>query len=378
MYWLAVSSKDGQILTELPYIDVPKVSQTLGRYETAAATLPIAVDYAPDDWKSATKRGAAFLVLLDDNPNDPAHGIPLWGGLITKRTLSGEDTAKLSLVTAEGYLDRRYTGDKTYTAVGQNTIFQDLIQSYVAVGSNGGIPIRVAIVNGGAGQVRDRSYFDKDDKTIYSTITDLAGVDGGFEWTIGWEWQSSPERLTMVAYVGDRIGSAVLPGLAPAAVFEMPGAVSSFSIVEDYAAGRGANDVMASSSGEGDTRPQSPRQVFADPDLPTFEYRWTPSTSITSIDTLTSHAERALTVLKDGSTALSLSAAVAGAPRLGVDWALGDDAGYDVGAPDYLGRDTVPAFPGGITGTARVGGWSLDLQPTSMVTPVLVGTDGDF
>ncbi len=52
-------------------------------------------------------------------------------------------------------------------------------------------------------------------------------------------------------------------------------------------------------------------------------------------------------------------------PKLGTDWNLGDDVGYDIAI-------TVPAFaPDGLTGVARVGGWERTLTGTRFISPVL-------
>jgi hypothetical protein len=130
-------------------------------------------------------------------------------------------------------------------------------------------------------------------------------------------------------------------------------------LVEGYGADEGANDVMAVSSGTEEARPQSEHQTNTDDGRPRFEYRWTPSTSITDVDTLTSHAQRALAAMKDGSLALTLTANREEAPKLGRDWFLGDDIGFSIDAPE---------FPGGISGTARCVGWELT---DTTVTPLV-------
>jgi len=250
---------------------------------------------------------------------------------------------------------------------------QTLIANYIVGGSNGGIPLRVQIVNGGVGKLRDWQGFDKDDKTVYSKLQDMAGVIDGIEWTIGWEHLTNPERYTPVLYVGDRLGTAVTPGLSPAATFEMPGPLNDFLHTQDFGTSTGANDVMAYSSGEGTLRPQSPRQVAVDPDRPTFEHRFSPASSITVVNTLTDHAKAKLAQMLGGASSVAMSAKVSQAPLLGVDWFMGDDIGFQIGGLDASGRDTVPAYPGGLSGIARVAGWELDLSDDPVITPIVVG-----
>lgn len=372
--WVSTEARTGEIITDLPLLNVSTVKASVGRYETAQGTLPINTKDAPPEWERAVKENAAHLILLADNPDDPAHGIPVVGYRVQSTTRDQGDTISLDLATVESYLDSRYVGNATYTNVAQNLIVQSLVNAYAKDGAKNGIPIRVQIL-GGNGAVRTRQYSDSDDKTLYSVLTDLMGVEGGPEWFIGWEWQHNPERITPVLYVGDRVGSDVTPGFGPAATFEMPGPVTAFKMVRDYKQGRGANDVMATSSGTEDVRPQSPHVTDVGVDQPTVEYRFTPSTSITDVNTLTGHAQTALSGMKNGSISIELSAVAQYAPQLGVDWNLGDTIGYVVGGTNSNGDETVPAFPGGIAGSARAAGWSLELTDTPIVTPILVGGD---
>ncbi|MBC7594536.1 MAG: hypothetical protein H7288_11460 [Kineosporiaceae bacterium] len=411
--WVSTDLRTGLLLADLPDLGVTNVKATLGRYESTTAILSLPT--APENWQRATLEGAACLWLLSD-------GVPIWPGLVTKRTRDGSNVISMSLATPESYFDRRYVGDVSYGAtvanpsipsVGQNDIIASLVNTYIKDGAKAGLPIRVQYTTPGVGALRDRTYVDASDKTVYSVMQDLMGVDGGPEWTIGGEWLHNPERIGFVLYVGDRVGSAVPAGLGPAATFEMPGCVFSASVDEDYSAGKGANDVMAVSSASANIRPQSPRQLSTDVTRPTFEYRWTPSTSITDTNTLTSHAFKALGILSAGSTSLVLSADVGSAPVLGVDWFLGDDVGFAIGGleddpamkavttktgfdlftdvfhdifgtpgksstvlakANPFGRESVPAFPGGISGVARCFSWDLEISETPIITPQLLIT----
>ncbi|MDQ0894418.1 hypothetical protein [Agromyces ramosus] len=363
--WVATEAKTGRILADLPRFDVPSTKKSLGRYEPASGTLPLIG--APEDWDRIMTPGATVFWLLRDNPDDPAHGIPAWGGMLIDDPRTHADSLKFAMQSIEWYFDQRFVGDDEYVNVGQNLIVKDLVENHIAVGPNGGLPIRVQIVNGGDGKLRTRTdWKNKDDKTIYSVLRDLMGVIDGPEWTVGGEWQANPERITPVLYVGDRIGTAVTTGLSAAAVFEMPGPVREFQRYRSYANGKGANAVMATSSGQGDERPESGLVVTPDLLRPTFEHRFTPSTSIKEIDTLNAHAEGKAATLKDGTVTLELSAIADKAPQLDVDWFIGDDIGYQI---------TAPAFPNGISGTARAVGWELKPQGTAIITPILAGGD---
>ena len=400
LQWISTEIRTGRVIADLPDLagsgggDLT-VAVQMGNYQSCAVNLPLPT--APENWQRAVKEGAAVLNLLQD-------GNPIWGGYVSREGRSAGNEIELSLVTLEGYLDSIYVGDETFTGVGQNDIATALVNKYALDGVLGnGLPIRVVVTSGGSGTIRTRNYLDTDNKTLYSILQDLAGVDGGIEWTIGWEHLSSPERYTPIFYVGTRLGNAVTPGLVPAATFEMPGPVTDFTYSIDYGAGKGATIVKAYSSGQGTTQPQSAVQSVVDPDRARFEYRWTPSTSITDVATLSSHAASKLAQISAGTITVSLSASAADAPQLFTDWNTGDDIGYSIGGLAFdptvryiadifidtftdvfgasgtvlvnpNGRDTVPAFPGGKTGVARAIGWMLTLSNTPIVTPVLAGS----
>ena len=351
--WVACEARTGVVIADLPDLSCDRVPVTMGRYESASASLPLPT--APENWERAILEGGSSLVLLRDET-------PLWGGLVTQAPRTHGDVVSLSLVTAEGYLDRRFVGDVTYTATGQNVIVTDLISRFVA--DPGGIPLRVQVVTAGDGAARDRTYTDASDQTVYSQLQELMSVAGGPEWTIGWEHQTNPERYTPVLYVGDRLGSAPMNGLTPSVTFDLPGNVLSAEQGRDFTAGKGATRVVATSSGVADARPQSSPQVSADPDRPTFEHRWSPSSSITDVVTLDEHAARKLTDLASGSRPLSVTidASDDASPIPGRDWTIGDVVGVDL---------TAPAWPTGLKTTARVYGWSLTLNGTPYSTPLL-------
>lgn len=411
--FLATDFKTGVVLADLPELIVPSFKTTMGRYEAITAELPLAT--APDDWERFTLHGGAVINLISQNVDTYGNllgpPIPIGGAVIVSRKRTHGETVQLSLATLEAYFDRRMVGDEAYVSVDQNLVVQDLIQTYVESGPNGGPDFRVEIL-GGAGPVISKEYKGKDDKSIYSILTDLMSDMGGPEWYIGWEWKTDPQRITPVVYVGSRIGNPVQPGMSPLTTFEMPGSILEFEYVEDYSSDYGANSVTAVSSGQGDTRPESDEHSYEDSFRPTFEYVWSPATSITDISQLNSYASGALESMKDGSAALSLSISGYSGPQLGVDWSIGDDVGFQIGGREeldivdedgfvapllgmhvdsdgfyspgpliedadhffYLKKhdSTVPSFPDGISGTARVVAWEIDLREPVKVIPTLV------
>lgn len=353
--WVSVNANDGSIIADLPTLKVDgALKRTLMRYESQTASLPLGNPDDPDDpsrppenWKQATRKGAVFLVALDEADENNSRR-PLWGGMVIRRNTAHEGDVKLSLVTAEGYFDRVYVGNIKFAGIPQNTIVRTLVETYAKTGVKRGLPIRVEIA-GGTGVARGKEYTDAEDKTLYSVLTELSGMLGGPEWTVGWEWVNS-STLGLVLTVGDRIGSPPPAGIGPAAQFYMPGSVNTVELDEGYGADEGANDVVAVSSGVDDARPQSAPQTNTADLRPRFEYRYTPDTNVNVSETLTSHAQRALAAMKEGTVALSFTANRAEAPKLDRDWRIGDDIGFDL---------TAAAWPDGITGTARCVGWEL-------------------
>ena len=362
--WHATEILTGRIIGDLPDLAIGTVKRTLMKYDSAQGTLPGPT--APENWERILLPKASCLHLVDGN-------VPVWGGMTLDAERTSDDELPVSVATIEAYFADRYVGDETYTQVGQNLIVKDLVEKYAARGRNGGIPIRVVVLDG-PGKLRNRTYTDQAGKTLYSALRELSGVIGGPEWTVEWEWLHDPERIVPVLYVGTRVGKAPAPGLDVAATFEMPGSVQSVSVLDTYKSGSGANDVMAYSTATGDEQPQSQHVVTKDPERPTIEYRWSPSSSITDTNTLDDHATAKAHEMAGGARVISLTSTVAGAPRLGLDWSIGDDVGYVVGGTVDDGSrvyESVPAFPGGIRGTARAIGWELTLTGVETVVPVL-------
>lgn len=375
LQWVSVDLLTGSLLADFTELSFSgPLKKTIGRYETANCELAVGAGgraAPPEGWLRATMPGAAALIALD-----PSTSLPLWGGVVLQRQRGEGDTITLGLATGEAYFDRRYVGTVTYGSQSPNSIAADLVTRYVAGSSNGraGIPIRVQYTAGSS--TMSTIYYDYNDVTVYSALTSLMGLLNGPEWSLEWEWQHNPERITPVLYIGgtggsNRVGTSAPPGLSPNAQFTMPGGVRSFQLSEDYTSGKGANVVTATSSGNGIARPTSGPQVMAGAIMPAFEYRYSPTQNLLVSLTLQQYAQQALAVIGSGTVSLTLSADLGSAPALGQDWRVGDDIGYQIGGPDQYGHDTVPGFPGGINGTARTIGFELTDEDTPTLSPIL-------
>jgi len=353
--WVACSATTGVVITDLPGLSVDRIADAMNGYETASGVLILGADTSAE-WLNATRPGGAYLVLLEDD-------VPVWGGLIARRTRGKGNSVLIDMGTPATYLRRRFVGDVTYTSEDQCAIVEALV---VAYGEADGLPFDYDI--SASAITRDRTYLDLNDKSVFSAISELAGVENGPEWMVRWETCNVGDLRAYcpVLVVADRLGTAPNAGLDPAVTWEFPGPVVDFTLVEDYGDGSGANDVLAVSTAQNDTRPESAHALVTDDDRPKFELRFTPSTSITETATLDGHAERKLALVGHGSRSFAPSLIGVG-NRPGIDFHMGDVVGFEIGGLSH----PMLAYPDGLGGTGRVVGWSRTLSGVQQVTPVL-------
>lgn len=348
----------GQIVEELHDL-VPSgpLSCLLAAYTSASFTLPIplgGVGAPPKNWLAATDIGRSMIVaVLGDQP--------IWAGIVLTRSGGTPAKADLGCVSLEGYLVRRYVAAHTYTGVDEASV--------IAAGLIGDANVEgigFAIDAPATGTLRDRTYLDQDDKTVYDALRELAGVENGPEWTVRLGWTDATQTaVSKTIAVRSRIGVA---SVTPNAVFSSGKSEASYTLSEDFSDGRGANHVVATSSGEGEERPQSAPARDTDSisaGWPRWEYRYTPSSSITEQATLDSHARDTLALMRRGAQVITITARGDAYPLLGTDWAIGDDIGYDL---------TGHRHPAGLAGVARAVGWELDPN-TGTVSPLLLAPD---
>lgn len=369
LQWGAFDLRTGASVASLPdlIVDYP-LTRTLSAYDTATAHLTVP-DGAPPNWLDATTPGASLLACWDTRDAFPQ--AIQWVGFVTSRARDAKTgVVDLSLVTTEGYLDRRVVAaDLTYSSQGQNTIVSDLVTRFAVDGRGAlpGIPLAVVVLDG-PGAIITQTYRDADNASLYDALQSLSALQGGPEWNIEWAWLADGSGLAATLTVGTRIGKAVTPGFGPDAVFGMPGCVTSAVLTEDYSKDHGANAVLAFSAGTG-VAPSPTVYVPDSAGRPAFEFRSQPQTNADSIAQLTSYAQRLAATMGNGATSIALSADRRTAPAYGITWGLGDDIGFVIGGLGDDGKDMVPAFPGGYKGTARVIGVQMDLDT---ITPVLV------
>ena len=88
---------------------------------------------------------------------------------------------------------------------------------------------------------------------------------------------------------------------------------------------------------------------------------------------------RALLVEGGHATDEDLTAAVEAAPRLGLDWGLGDDIGWSLAGRSVSPGRRIPGDPGSdwlpVEGVGRAIGWEMSLSGVQTVTPILESTE---
>jgi hypothetical protein len=353
--WLGCDLVSGQIIAELPDIQ-GSVSRVLGAYTSHGLKMPIPIG-GPGSfswqgqslahiWEQATVPGQTMIVPV-------VNDVPAAAFIVLTRKGGTGAELQLGTVSLEGYLSRRYVGDHTWTQQDEASV---IAAGLAADAQTEGIGL---IVDAPAtGTLRDRAYQHTDDGTVYQRLTELMEIQGGPEWTIDVDWADDTRRAVVkILRVRKRIGTA------SDAVFSTEGSSEArYEHTESYEDGKGANHIIATSSGEGEDRPES--SVIDDvlTGWPRWERRFSPSSSIKNTGVLIDHAIAELGRRRDGATTWEITTRWGAYPRLGVDWRLGDDVAFEL---------TGHRHPFGVTSTERVIGWELDTQ-AGTVKPILL------
>ena len=351
--WLACDLRTGRIAEELPALKATgALSRRIGSVTNTSLSLDLAG--APLEWEAATDPARTLLVAVDT-----ATAVPLWSGIPLPRVGGPANVATFTAASAECYLDRRYAA---YTGAGVD-------RSAVMAGAAGvlltdGPPFVIDAID--TGSTMDYTVADEDDKTVLSILQELDGQDGAPEWTVDTAWTDTAQTsVELILRIHPKIG---IQPETPATVFDLPGCVADYTLTESYERGRGATRVIARGDSQGGGRASS--SVHTADDLIAagwclWEYRYSPGAGITDETQLDAHAAQSLALMRTGSRAWTLQAAASVAPRLGIDWALGDSITLAVAA------GTSPRHPAGVLVTARAWGWELD-PAADKVTPILL------
>jgi hypothetical protein len=240
-----------------------------------------------------------------------------------------------------------------------------------------GVGIGLEIDAPATGTLRDRAYLDTDNGVVYERLRELMAVQDGPEWTIEVLWGDDTRTwVRKVVRIRQRIGvaspqpSAVFETTASSVFSSLGASNTTYRYAERHSNGRGANYVVAYSSGQGDDQPRSEpaidtAQLAAG--APIYERRFQPSSSITDVATLNAHAQRDLELRRNGARVWEINARWSVYPRLNIDWRVGDDIAWKL-----VGH----MHPDGVTGQGRCIGWHLD-PGGGTVTPILLDPTSD-
>ncbi|MEU6858821.1 hypothetical protein AB0B28_08110 [Glycomyces sp. NPDC046736] len=351
--WYACDLVSGAKIAHLPMVK-GTFGRALSNYWQTTLTLPLPT------------AGPGRLLGLADRILEPrttmyvavVNGVPAWAGILLKPIGGTAPTAELGLVSLEGYLNRRYVGDHKWTGVDEARIWAGLIGD-----ANNEHGIGLVVDAPDTGTVRDREYFDDENGLVFQRVSELAEVEDGPDWTIDLEWTNSRQtHVRKVARLRKRIGRVdpivTLSSISPVYV--------DYDWTWDYSDGRGANDILAYTSGEGEDTPTSARirdEFQLDAGIPRYEYRFQPSSSIKNPSVLNAHARRKLAELREGTKSVVITCRANIEPaRLGVDWNIGDTVNLDLwGHLDPLGRAV----------RGRVLAWELDPE-AQIVKPTIL------
>ncbi|MFF1341145.1 hypothetical protein ACFVYT_25030 [Streptomyces sp. NPDC058290] len=351
--WLACDLRTGRIAEELPALRATgPLSRRIGSVTNTSLSLDLSG--APLEWEAATDPARTLLVAVDI-----ATAVPLWSGIPLPRVGGSANHVTFTAASSECYLDRRYA-DYTGAGVDRSAVMAGVAAPLLVDGP----PFVIDAVD--AGSVMDYTLADEDDKTILSALQELDGQDGAPEWTVDTVWADTAQTsVELYLRIHPKIG--IQPEI-PATVFDMPGCVADYTLTESYESGRGATRVIARGDSQGGGRASS--SVHTADDLLAagwclWEYRYSPGAGVTDTDQLDAHAAQSLGLMRTGSRAWTLQAAASAAPRLGIDWALGDSITLAVAA------GVSPRHPAGVLVTARAWGWELD-PGADKLTPILL------
>ncbi|MGZ0151870.1 hypothetical protein ACXJJ3_32760 [Kribbella sp. WER1] len=347
--WYGADLVTGNIIEELPFVPGGPISRVIGAYTSLQGTL--ALPDSPAGWEAATEPGRVMLVCVRAEDE-----MPLWGGIVIGRSGGTNFTIELSLVSIEGYFDRRFVKardneQRNASGIALNLVF-DIPES-----------IGLTWLAYTSDLTLDREYTDTSDQTVYSQLTELMGLQGGPEWTVDILWKNANHTaFDKRFHVEQTIGRGSWDN--PEAVFDFPGNVVEYTLSEDFTSDKGANHIEYFGDGEGDTRPAGVPARATDllaAGWPRYEFRRTIA-GADEDDDLTKHAAEALTWMKQGARIVTLVGRASEAPRLEVAWSLG--------SPVKLEVSESPRHPNGYSLTARAIGWELDTLDGT-VTPML-------
>lgn len=347
MFFLACDIKTGEVLSELPLRPTGDLVTALGTVSSAEFELAISDPRCPEDWRGLIDPWRVYFICVSEEKSGVT-GI-VWAGIPQATvTTATSEIIKISCVSPEAYLSRRYVSSKTFKQVDQIDIAKWLVSHATENG------LDFDFQTSASGVKRDREYFADDTATVLKRLEELAAVQNGFEWYIKVVFTDAAQTRVRPVFVTGfpRVGVA---SSRPQAVFELPGGLLEATVENRWGSSDAATLVKAKGSGEGQDTPFSEPMVDVqteDAGIPRLEMVKTFS-SVSTPAVLDAHAVSLLARFSGGTKVLSLKQRGGVYPLLGVDWNLGDDVKVLVDTDSMR-----------VDGRFRVVGWavSADLE----------------
>lgn len=375
MQWQSFSSVTGDLLDDIPEVTSGKLRSVIGSHSDAQLSLPLPLA----DRHISRERIAVALAAKRSVLVAVANQTPIWSGWVMNTRIGTESDADIDTVTPEAYLSHRYI-QKDYNFVDRD--FAEVIRIIVAENCgpiNGvGQGFRFLVDAPNTGKTVSIEYEASTHKSVRSILDELMAMDDGPEWTVRTMWRDATHRsVDWVIEVRDNIG-LVTPvpehqwEIGAQSVFDSTSKSDArYSLSEVNSDGKGANVVVAYSTGEGESKPRSDYQIdhaTLSSGIPIIEHHWQPASDIPDVEDLNSYAKGRLELTKHGLRLIELEARYDAYPRIGYDWNLGDTVGWALYGHGH---------PSGLIGSGRVMGYTVDIK-AGTVEPILWNPEDDM
>ena len=285
-----------------------------------------------------------------------------WGGLMWSRTYQSQaKVVQLYAKTLDQYPTKRLVmSDTTFNFTGRRNIMRYLWLEMMEDPNSIRISIPPLFDNGDL-QV-PFSWQASENKTYRSIMDQLAGADGGFEWTIDWA------RLGNVYGKALRIGQPLGQPEGPAnVVFEYPGNILNYW--RNDTIGSGGTNVFGIGAGEGESMPlvEVVHQDLLDNGFPRLD-GVVSFKDVTTVDALEHLTVKQAAILKVPQPIYTVQMKADREPAFG-DWALGDWCRLVI-------KDPLHPAPG-TTYSTRILGWDYHPSQSDGTDEVQLMFQGD-
>lgn len=244
--FLVCEFKTGKVLEEVPLQVASPLDHVLnGAGRSGRVMLPVTNKRCPENWEQLILPWRSLILALDEQDAIVYAGVP------TDRYRDGGNTPNYPLTTVAGYFSVRQVPTRAYINRDQTAIARDLA---AIAGDAAGIPLEYDCPP--SGQLRDRTYADDENATVYDRLQELCAVENGFDWTVDVSWTDDTHSRVKYTF---RAGYPHLGNRStqPNHVFELTqkgGNIDSYNEQLQWSRGAGATWVRAIGDGDAEMR----------------------------------------------------------------------------------------------------------------------------